>query len=333
MSRISHLIVAVVGPTASGKSDLAVELAQLLPGVLGAEGTPATPGTAEIVGADAMQLYRGMDIGTAKTPVAERRGIAHHQLDVLDVTQEASVARYQVEGRADIAAIHRRGNIAIVAGGSGLYLRALLDVMDFPGTDPAVRSRLEEEAQGTMGSRGLHQRLAAVDPESASRIDPHNARRIIRALEVIELTGAPYSSHMPRREFVAPTVMIGVRRPLGELDERINARAAGMFAAGLVEETRRLIDEGLREGKTAHRATGYAQALAVIDGELSESEAIDSVALATRQLSRRQIKWWRPEPRIHWLDAPSHAGTASPSSLPLVDQAVQVIGRQAELVD
>ena len=185
MSCASDLVCAVVGPTASGKSDLALELACRLPGALGARGA------GEIVSADALQLYRGMDVGTAKTPVDERRGIAHHQIDVLEVRDEASVAAYQKHARADVAGIHARGGVAVVAGGSGLYQRALLDVIDFPGTDPGVRARLEEEAAGPLGSRGLHDRLTRLDPVSAARIDPHNARRIVRALEVIELTGRP----------------------------------------------------------------------------------------------------------------------------------------------
>ena len=188
--RASDVVCAVVGPTASGKSDLALALAGVLPEALGASGA------GEIVSADALQLYRGMDVGTAKTPVEERRGIAHHQIDVLDVRDEASVAAYQRHARADVAGIHARGGVAVVAGGSGLYQRALLDVIEFPGTDPSVRARLEEEAEGPLGSRGLHDRLAQRDPVSAQRIDPHNARRIIRALEVIELTGRPYSASL-----------------------------------------------------------------------------------------------------------------------------------------
>lgn len=336
-ARPSDLVVAVVGPTASGKTDLALDLAEVLPDVLGA----TAPGPAELVGADAMQLYRGMDIGTAKTPVGERRAIPHHQIDVLDVTDEASVAHYQTHARRDVADIHQRGGVALMCGGSGLYVRALLDVIDFPGTDPAVRARLEAEAEGPGGSRALHERLAALDPESASRIDPHNARRIIRALEVIELTGAPYSAHMPRRVFHRPAVMIGVRRPMEELDGRIAARTAAMFRDGLVEETRGLIVAGLREGRTARRATGCAQALAVIDGEMTVDEGVESVALATRQLARRQVKWFRPEPRIHWLDvgAVGSAGTPAGSTpsgsegRSLLDRAVDIVRREAQQLD
>lgn len=292
----ARLIVAVVGPTASGKSDLSLDVAEALPNLLGSSG-------AEVIGADALQLYRGMDIGTAKTPLEERRGIPHHQIDVLDIHDEASVAYYQKYARADLAAIHQRGNLAVVAGGSGLYQRALLDVIDFPGTDKAVRSRLEAECDGPLGSRGLHERLSELDPVAASRIDPANGRRIIRALEVIELTGKPYSANMPHHEFVMPTVMVAVQWDNEELDERIALRTRLMFEHGLIEEVRELLDEGLREAKTASRATGYAQAIAVIDGQMSVDEAIESVFIATRQLARRQVKWLRPDPRVHWIPA------------------------------
>ena len=317
--RASDVVCAVVGPTASGKSDLALELACVLPGALGASGA------GEIVSADALQLYRGMDVGTAKTPVEERRGIAHHQIDVLEVRDEASVAAYQKHARADVAGIHEREGVAVVAGGSGLYQRALLDVIEFPGTDPAVRARFEEEAEGPMGSRGLHDRLTQLDPVSAERIDPHNARRIIRALEVIELTGRPYSASMPRHEFVAPSLMVALRRPMEELDERIAVRTRAMMDSGLIEEVRALIDVGLREAKTASRATGYAQALAVIDGQMSEDEAMESIALATRQLARRQVKWLRPDPRVHWLDVENfHSNEA------VVRHVVELTQREAE---
>ena len=319
MSCASDLVCAVVGPTASGKSDLALELACQLPGALGARGA------GEIVSADALQLYRGMDVGTAKTPVDERRGIAHHQIDVLEVRDEASVAAYQKHARADVAGIHARGGVAVVEGGSGLYQRALLDVIDFPGTDPGVRSRLEEEAAGALGSRGLHDRLTRLDPVSAARIDPHNARRIVRALEVIELTGRPYSASMPRHEFAAPALMVALRRPMDELDERIAVRTRAMMAGGLIEEVRALIDVGLREAKTASRATGYAQALAVIDGDMSEDEAVDSIALATRQLARRQVKWLRPDPRVHWLDVGTFASDEAVAS-----HVVELARRAAE---
>ena len=198
--------------------------------------------------------------------------------------------------------------MAVVAGGSGLYQRALLDVIDFPGTDPLVRARLQRQAEGPGGVRGLHERLARLDPISAARIDPRNERRIVRALEVIEVTGRPYSASMPRHEFFSPAIMVALRRPLESLDERIGVRTRAMMRAGLIEEVRSLIDEGLREAKTASRATGYSQALAVIDGQMSEEEAEESIARATRQLARRQLKWLRPDPRVHWLDVEELGG-------------------------
>ena len=310
----SDLVCAVVGPTASGKSDLALELACRLPTALGA------PGVGEIVSADALQLYRGMDVGTAKTPVEERRGIAHHQIDVLEVRDEASAAAYQKHARADVAGIHARGGVAVVAGGSGLYQRALLDVIEFPGTDPLLRARLEEEAAGPWGSRGMYERLKALDPVSAERIDPHNAR-----LEVIELTGRPYSASMPRHEFVAPALMVALRRPMEELDERIALRTRAMMDGGLIEEVRALINVGLREAKTASRATGYAQALAVIDGTMSEDEAVESIAQTTRQLARRQVKWLRPDPRVHWLDVEEFASDEAVAA-----HVVELAQREAE---
>lgn len=296
LNRPGDLIVALVGQTASGKSDLSLDLAHSLPPLMGCA-------AAEVVSADALQLYRGMDIGTAKIPEGERRGIPHHQIDVLNVSQEASVARYQSEARADVEGIHQRSGLALVVGGSGLYQRALLDHLEFPGTDPQIRAALEEQAQGPLGSRGLHARLAALDPHSAQRIDPHNTRRIIRALEVIELTGGPYSATMPERVFIRPSVMIAIRHEQALLDERIEKRTRNMFQRGLVEEVRELLDKGLKEGRTARCATGYAEAMGVIEGVLSAEEAIDSVTAATRRLSRKQAKWLRPDPRLHWIDA------------------------------
>lgn len=297
------LVVAVVGPTASGKSDLSLDLAEALPQLLGTH-------TAEVISADALQLYRGMNIGTAKTPLEERRGIPHHQIDVLDIHDEASVAYYQKYARADLARIHRRGNAVIVAGGSGLYQRALLDVIDFPGTDKEVRARLEDECARGAGTHALHKRLAALDPVAASRIHPANDRRIIRALEVIELTGKPYSANMPRHEFMLPTVMLALKWDNTELDERIAVRTRRMFESGLIDEVRELLNQGLRHTKTASRATGYAQAISVIDGQMSVEEAIESVFIATRQLARRQVKWLRPDPRVHWIEVDTPEGIA-----------------------
>jgi len=284
-------VVAVVGPTASGKSDLALALAERLAG--------------EVVNADAMQLYRGMDIGTAKLEAAERRGVPHHQLDVLDVREEASVAAYQREARADAAAIRERGRVPVYAGGSGLYLRAALDRLEIPPTDPAVRARLEAELEA-MGVAVMYKRLKGSDPVAARSIQPNNGRRVVRALEVIELTRKPFSATMPTREHLAPTVMIGLHGPRPELDARIAARVHRMWERGLLEEVRALDTAGLREGRTASKALGYSQALAHLDGRLSAAEAIEDTVTATRKFARRQESWFRPDERVVWLpwDAP-----------------------------
>ena len=284
----------MVGPTATGKSDLALDLA---------DRTRADDPThrAEIINADASLLYRGMDIGTAKPSPAERDRVPHHQIDVLAVTERASVAAFQRSARSDIDAVESRGGLPIIVGGSGLYVRALTDGLDFPGTDPAVRTRLSERAEQE-GALALYAELAGLDPVAAERIEASNTRRIVRALEVIEITGRPFSASLPRYEDVAPTVHIALRCERRLLDARINARARAMFERGLVEEVETLIDQGLRRGETAPRAIGYAQALAVIDGTMSVPEAVDSTALATRQLASRQIKWFRRDPRLHWID-------------------------------
>ncbi|GAB2502031.1 tRNA (adenosine(37)-N6)-dimethylallyltransferase MiaA [Promicromonospora xylanilytica] len=290
------IVVAVVGPTATGKSDLALDLAQAL-------------GHAEIVNADAFQLYRGMDVGTAKVPPAERRGIPHHQLDVLDPVQDASVARYQESGRADLDAITQRGGRAVVAGGSGLYVRALLDAMDFPGTDPEIRSRLEARAEAE-GRRALHAELSRLDPQAATSIGPHNTRRIVRALEVIELTGRPYTANLPRQEYVRPAVQIGLDCSREVLDARVAARVDRMWATGLVDEVRALASPeqggtGTGLGVTASRAVGYAEVLAWWRGESTEAEAREAVTANTRRLARKQMGWFGRDPRVHWLDASS----------------------------
>lgn len=307
------IVVAVVGPTATGKSDLALDLAEAL---------GAAPGAVagEIVNADAFQLYRGMDVGTAKVPPAERRGIVHHQLDVLDPTQDASVARYQEAARADLDAIAGRGARAVVVGGSGLYVRALLDQMDFPGTDPAVRERLEARAE-TEGRRALHAELARLDPLAAESIGPHNTRRIVRALEVIEITGLPYTANLPRQEYVRPAVQIGLDCSREVLDARVGSRVDRMWEGGLVEEVRGLASPeqggtGTGLGVTAARAVGYAEVLAWWRGESTEAEAREAVTANTRRLARKQMGWFGRDPRVHWLDA------ASPH---LLDDALAVV--------
>ena len=287
-SRVALPIVAVVGATATGKSDLALDLAERL--------------TGEVVNADAMQFYRGMDIGTAKLPVAERRGVAHHELDVLDVTQEASVAAYQTAARQDFAAIAARGHRPLLVGGSGLYVRAALDRLEIPPTDPELRRRLEAEAE-VIGAAALHGRLLAVDPHAAAAIQPGNVRRVVRALEVVEVTGRPFSASMPKREFVSPAVILGLKMDRGVLDERIGTRVDRMWDEGLRAETERLLGAGLRDGVTASRAIGYSQAIAVLDGVLDEQHARSETSQATRRYARRQESWFRPDPRIVWLDA------------------------------
>ncbi|MCQ1987984.1 tRNA (adenosine(37)-N6)-dimethylallyltransferase MiaA [Arthrobacter sp. zg-Y844] len=278
-------VIAVVGPTGSGKSDLGVALALELGG--------------EVINADSMQFYRGMDIGTAKISVAERRGVPHHLLDIMDVTEEASVSAFQAQARELISEIRARGRYPILVGGSGLYVRAALDVLDFPGTDPAVRAGIEAELE-TRGLPALQDRLREVDPVSAERIS--DARRVVRALEVFELTGRPFSSFMPVRQYVSPAVQIGlgVERPV--LHERLARRVDRMVEQGLLEEVRRLEPAGLRTGRTASRALGYAQFLAVLDGKSSVAEASAATVVATRQFARRQLTWFRADPRITWLE-------------------------------
>jgi len=292
---VTQPIVAIVGATATGKSAVGLALAHLL-------GAADAPG-GEIVNADSMQFYRGMDIGTAKLPVAERLGVVHHQLDTLNVTEDASVAHFQESARADIAATHARGHRAIVVGGSGLYLRALLDRFDFPGTDPEVRARLEARAEAE-GPGILHRELAALDPEAAAKIHPRNAKRIVRALEIIEVAG-DYISSLPRHEYEAPAIQIALELPYEQLDERIEARVERMWAGGLVDEVKRLVGEGLREGVTARRAVGYAETLAHLDGALDAAQARELIKRNTRRLARKQDRWFRPDPRVQWIAAPA----------------------------
>ncbi len=242
-----------------------------------------------------------MDVGTAKLTVPERRGVPHHQLDVLDVRDEASLAAYQEAARADLAAIRARGRVPVVVGGSGLYVRALLDRLEIPPTDPGVRAGWERELEAR-GVEALHDELARRDPVAAARIERRNGRRVVRALEVLQLTGRPFSATMPTRELVEPTVLIGLRAEREVLDRRITDRAARMWADGLLEEVRGLETAGLREGRTASRAVGYAQALRQLDGELDERGAVADTAAATRRLARRQQSWFGPDPRVVWLE-------------------------------
>jgi tRNA dimethylallyltransferase len=281
-------LIAVVGSTAAGKSDLAVDLALALDG--------------EVINADSMQLYRGMDIGTAKLTVAQRRGVPHHLLDVWDVTEAASVAEYQDQADAVITDVTARGKVPVLVGGSGLYIRAALGELDFPGTDEVIRGRLEAQL-AERGPAPLHERLQVADPVAAAAILPSNGRRIVRALEVIELSGRPFSASMPGYDGGRPAIQLGVEVDRAELDRRIEARVDRMWAAGFEAEVRQLAARGLRDGKTASRALGYQQVLRYLDGELTLDQARAETARATRRFARRQESWFRRDPRVRWLSA------------------------------
>jgi tRNA dimethylallyltransferase len=277
-------VVAVVGATAAGKTELSLDLAEILGG--------------ELVNTDAMQVYRGMDVGTAKLPPRERRGITHHMLDTHDPAEPVSVAVFQAEARAVIAELRARGVVPVLVGGSALYTRAVLDRFEFPGTDPAVRSRLEA-ALAEIGAPAMHARLREVDPDAAAQILPDNGRRIVRALEVGELTGQSFTANLPRMEYVEPhTVQIGVAVDRPTLDQRIAIRVHKMYDEGLVEEVERLGPLG----PTAATAIGYRQAAAYLAGELTRDEAVEQTIVATRRFVRRQESWYRKDPRIVWVD-------------------------------
>jgi tRNA dimethylallyltransferase len=286
-------VLAVLGPTAAGKSDLGVALAEAVGG--------------EVVNADSMQLYRGMDIGTAKLTPAERRGVPHHLLDVWPVTETASVAAYQSLARAAVASVLARGRVPVLVGGSGLYVRAVLDDLRFPGTDPTLRGQLEAELAAA-GAPALHARLATLDPDAARDILPTNGRRIVRALEVVELTGGPFTATLPAAATaVYDAVQVGVDRPPAALDARIVARVDRMWTLGFVDEVRRLIAAGLAAGPTASRALGYRQILAALAGAGTLDEARAETVRATRRFARRQRSWFRRDPRVTWLDGGSPA--------------------------
>ncbi|MBX0299938.1 tRNA (adenosine(37)-N6)-dimethylallyltransferase MiaA [Cryobacterium sp. 1639] len=288
------MLVVIVGPTGTGKSELSLDLATRLIEA----GRPA-----EIVNADAMQLYRGMDIGTAKLPLADRRGVPHHLLDVLDVADEATVARYQGEARAAVSDIVDRGAVPILVGGSGLYVSSVVYDFQFPGTDPEVRARLEGELTD-QGPGTLYERLKAVDPESAARIGASNGRRLVRALEVVELTGAPHVAVLPGDPvYWTQSVTLGLRLPREVLTPRLDARVERMWAAGLVDEVHGLLPAGLETGVTASRAIGYAQALGQLRGTLSRAEAVEATQQLTRRYARRQVSWFKRDPNTHWIDA------------------------------
>jgi tRNA dimethylallyltransferase len=300
-----HRVVAVVGPTAAGKTALSLALAHQLGG--------------EVVNADSMQLYRGMDIGTAKLRPDEWQGVPHHAFDLWEVTEPASVAAYQPIARAAVDATIARGGVPLLVGGSGLYVRAVLEQFDFPGTDAELRAALEAEL-AALGPGPLHARLAGRDPQAAARILPTNGRRIVRALEVVELTGRPFAARLPEPSPHYNAVHIGVDLDPAVLDERIAVRVDRMWVAGLVDEVRLLESRGLREGLTASRALGYQQVLRYLAGECTEEQArLDTVA-ATRRFVRRQRSWFRRDPRITWLDG---------ASARLIDDAVVLARAQA----
>ena len=284
-------VIVVVGPTAAGKSDLSLALARSLGG--------------EVVNADCMQLYRGMDIGTAKLAPGQRAGVPHHLLDVWDVRKTASVAEYQQMARAAVDDIRSRGRVPVLVGGSGLYVRAVLDRLEFPGTDPVLRERLEAELAAD-GAAALHARLSRLDPAAASVILASNGRRIVRALEVIELSGRPFTASLPGYDAVYPSVQVGLRLPRADLADRIAARVDRMWQAGLVDEVTRLARDGLRAGRTASRALGYAQVLRCLDGDWGEEHARAETVRATRRFARRQEAWFRRDPRVRWI--PANAG-------------------------
>ncbi|MBI0137599.1 MULTISPECIES: tRNA (adenosine(37)-N6)-dimethylallyltransferase MiaA [Bifidobacterium] len=308
MSSAEPRIVSIVGPTASGKTALGVALAQAL---------QARGQTAHIVNADAYQMYRGMDVGTAKPSAGERQAVVHHLIDIIEPEEAMSVARFQAMARSLISDLRAQGIRPILVGGSGLYTRAVIDDLSFPGTDPAVRARLEERAQKE-GPGLLFRELQERDPEAAARMDPRNVRRTVRALEVMEITGRPYSASLPRYRYLLPALQLGLDLPREELDRRIDRRTQAMRDQGLVDEV-----SGLRNrlGTTASRALGYQQILDYLDGRTDLDAAFGLIAQKTKRLARKQMGWFGRDPRIHWLNA--LAPDLARQALDLVDQADQ----------
>jgi tRNA dimethylallyltransferase len=292
-SVITPELLCIVGPTGSGKSNMAINIALDL----------AKHGIkAEIVNADSMQFYRGMDIGTAKVPLSERAGITHHLLDWLDIHEENTAARYQLEARKVIAELIQNNVLPIVVGGSMLYIAALINTFEFPGRDEALRAQLEQDLID-QGPIAMHKRLELLDEVAASRIEPQNGRRTVRALEIVMITGEPFAASLPEQfESFLPVLEIGLNSAREHLVDRLATRVRGMWEAGLIDEVRGLIDKGIRDSKTASQAIGYAQALASIDGKISEEEAIDETILLTQRYARRQMSWFRRDPRINWFD-------------------------------
>jgi len=281
-------VIVICGATATGKSDIAIEVAQSING--------------EIINADSMQLYRGMDIGTAKLALAERGGIEHHLLDVLDVNQDSTVAWYQDQARTVITEIHGRGKDAVIVGGTGLYIKAILDDLNFPDTDAEVRAKLEAEAV-EFGAASLFQRLEQLDPAAALAIDQANTRRIIRALEVIEITGQPFTANLPREDSsrYPDAMQFGLVMDRDHLRERIDLRVDRMWERGFVAEVDQLITQGIKDGSTAQRALGYAQIISMRNGLMSEVEAKEDTKRASRQYARRQETWFSRDIRIQWV--------------------------------
>lgn len=299
-------LIAVVGPTGAGKSDLGLQIAQQI---------TAAGGKAEIVNSDSMQFYRGMDIGTAKLSLPERLGIKHHLIDWLDITDESTAAEYQAEARPLIENLQSQGIVPILVGGSMLYVAAVLNNFEFPARDAKLRLQLEQELE-ELGPHEMHRKLKAIDPVAASRIIPENGRRSVRAIEIVTLTGQPFAAALPDEpEDWQPVLEIGINGPREDLVLRLEKRVHKMWQLGLVEEARSLIPLGVRSGKTSSRAIGYSQALAQIDGTMSEAEAIADTVRLTQKYARRQMSWFRRDSRINWLDYQDQTMNSQAASL------------------